>query len=419
MLTRFRIKSFKSIKEQEVRLPKLTVLIGPNSSGKSNFIEALQCLSRLVTGKTIYDAFQEPTRGDILEYFAFPGGGLEELLKEDKAIFELEADIKSKKDAVNNPDYIYRVQIGVIPQSGRLFVQDEYLQHYTHQGKKVKESGHAPKIKKKDDKFVIRTSGSSARTRYENIEGNKTIASDRLYSGELYRTNDSLRKEISEWRTYYLDPKVSMRISSSPKEVSDIGVMGENLSPFLYRLSKEKTKYFDAVKRKLRSIIPSVNDIKVDLDTFRGVINLSIIQDNIAYSSKVASEGTLRVLSLCAISLNPWSSSLIAFEEPENGVHPRRLELIAELLVSLAIDQDKQVIVTTHSPLFCKLIYHAKEKYPQDVAIRKVIKKDSWTFFEDFDPLPIFRDKSVRDALSSPTEDGIIDELIMRGFLDA
>jgi hypothetical protein len=59
----------------------------------------------------------------------------------------------------------------------------------------------------------------------------------------------------------------------------------------------------------------------------------------------------LRVLALCAIAVNPWNGPLSAFEEPENGVHPRRLELIADLLTSLALEQGRQLVVTSHSPL--------------------------------------------------------------------
>src|SRR4030042_1642376 len=106
------------------------------------------------------------------------------------------------------------------------------------------------------------------------------------------------------------------------------------------------------IKRTLRSLIPSVDDLVVDLDKQRGTLDIQIQQRGTKFSSRVISEGTLRVLALCTIAVNPWSGSLLAFEQPENGVHPRRIELIAQLLASLATEQKRQVIVTTHSPLF-------------------------------------------------------------------
>ena len=59
------------------------------------------------------------------------------------------------------------------------------------------------------------------------------------------------------------------------------------------------------------------------------------------------SDGTLRFLTLLAILLNPASASLICIEEPELGLHPDAMSLLAELLVEAA---DKtQLVVTTHS----------------------------------------------------------------------
>ena len=49
MLTRIHIKGYKSINNVEVQLSPLTLLFGPNAAGKSNFLDALQLLSKLAT----------------------------------------------------------------------------------------------------------------------------------------------------------------------------------------------------------------------------------------------------------------------------------------------------------------------------------------------------------------------------------
>lgn len=418
MLTRFKIKSFKSIVDQEIKLPRLTVLFGPNAAGKSNFIDALQCLSRLVTERTLNDALSEPIRGNPVEFFQFPKGGLVELYSLDSSFFEFEADIAPKTDTINEniPDFRYRIKIGIVPKTGKVFVADEYLQHFTKTGRLA---NIASKIEKVGNKLFIRASGKGAPKREEEIGQAKTVASDRFYSGKYYRTNEYLRREMHKWKTYYLDPRVSMRKSTSPIQVSDIGVLGENLAPLLYRMQNDEPKYYNAVKRKLCSIIPSVDNLKISLDENKGEINIQVIQDNIAYSTRVISEGTLRILALCAISMNPWGSSLIAFEEPENGVHPRRLELITDLLTSLAIDGKKQLIITTHSPKLCQQIIEKKRVYKDDISMKVVKKKGNATVFEDFDPETLLVDEEIREAFTSKSEDGIIiEEMIMRGFVD-
>src|SRR3989304_3382682 len=132
---------------------------------------------------------------------------------------------------------------------------------------------------------------------------------------------------MSGWRTYYLDPRMAMRSAKPPSDVRDIGVLGEDIAPFLYRLRAENSKYFEAVKRTLRSLIPSVEDLSVDLDKRRGTLDIQVRQGGIYFSSRIVSEGTLRVLALCALAVNPWSGSLLAFEEPENGVDRKSTRL--------------------------------------------------------------------------------------------
>jgi predicted ATPase len=163
-----------------------------------------------------------------------------------------------------------------------------------------------------------------------------------------------------------------------------------------------------------------VEDLGVDLDEKRGTLDVLVRQDDTEYPSRIVSEGTLRVLALCAIAADPWSRGLIAFEEPENGVHPRRLELIARLLVSLAMDRGRQVIVTTHSALFCDAILKETRAYHDEVALLNVRRGDRGTEVSRFnnDPTSLFQDREFTAALAAPGEDGLFEGLLLRGLLD-
>ena len=139
-----------------------------------------------------------------------------------------------------------------------------------------------------------------------------------------------------------------MRAATAPREVPDIGAQGEHLAPFLYGLKTRRPKAFSAVRRTLRSVIPAIDDLEVDLDTKRGTLDIQIQQGGTTFSSRVVSEGTLRVLALCAIAVTA-DAGLVAFEEPENGVQPQRLNRIAELLTQVARRGAAQLVVTTLS----------------------------------------------------------------------
>ena len=68
MITRVFIKGYKSLRDIDISLNPLTVIVGPNASGKSNLLDALGLLSRIVTSRTINDAFDKH-RGLPLEAF--------------------------------------------------------------------------------------------------------------------------------------------------------------------------------------------------------------------------------------------------------------------------------------------------------------------------------------------------------------
>src|SRR4051812_1222112 len=94
MLKRVRIQGFKSLADVEVRLQPLVVLFGPNAAGKSNFLDALQLLSRLagdVMG--LRQAFAPPYRGSALEAYSFDGEGLEGLRRRESLLLSLEVDV--------------------------------------------------------------------------------------------------------------------------------------------------------------------------------------------------------------------------------------------------------------------------------------------------------------------------------------
>jgi predicted ATPase len=411
VLKSLKVAGFKSLANIQVEFPKLTVLFGTNAAGKSNLLEAVQMLSRIGTARTLSDAFSGPIRGYPLESFEFPAGGLPELIRKPDARFSLESVLERGDEG-----YCYRVAVQIHTGSGGLTVQDEYLAKL---GKKGQPKGRAS-IEQVDDQIHVRRKSKPAHPRQERPGLNHALLSDPRLGGVEYHDIEECRKEFEGWRIYYLDPRVAMRSPSAPADVDDIGVLGEHISPFLYRLRAESPKNFDAVKRTLRSLIPSVDDLNVDLDEKRGTLDIQVKQNDASFSSRIVSEGTLRVLALCAIAANPWARGLVAFEEPENGVHPRRLELIAELLTSLAIHQGRQVIVTTHSTLFCDAVLKKSRSHPTEIVLLNVRRGPTGTEIEPFNwPVDsLFKDGDLAQALTTTTEDGLFEGLLLRGLLD-
>ena len=412
MLRRLTVRNFKSLRDVSVDLPRLSVLFGPNAAGKSNFLEATQALSWMGNARTLHDALNTPfpVRGHAFEAISLDPRGLPAQLSKGSDRFLLEADLDTEGGR-----YRYRIEPRLDYRTGELSVADEFLSGLGVSGRPIR----TPAIQKVGSVLRIRRKGRPAHPREEPVGQNHSILSDRSLSGNGYAWLDHVRDELANWRSYYFEPRMLMRQEQAPAAVSDVGVHGEYLAPFLFHLRGMDAGSFDAVRRRARMIVPGVESVDVSLDENRGTLVLSVRQRGVAYSSRVVSEGTLRVLALCAVAVNPWGGSLVAFEEPENGVHPRRLQHIARLLLGLS--EQRQVIVSSHSPVFVDAILTARREAekPDEIGLFHVRLAENGTVIEPFDlPGSLFQDQEVLRALTDRGEDGVFEGLVLRGFLD-
>lgn len=416
MLSRLKVKGFKSLADVSVELPRMAVLFGPNSAGKSNLLDAIQALSRIGTERTLADALDSRMiRGYAFELFAAPRRFTEEESAA-RSQFSIEADLTAADGGNGREErFRYAVEIEIGYRSGALANRSEYLSALRKDGRPK----GVPAIEVIDGQISIRRQSGGGRPRKEEPGLNYAMLSDARFASPAYKYIERARTELRDWRAYYLDPRVAMRAEMPPMDVVDIGVFGEYIVPFLYKLKGEQPKRFEAIRRAVRTIIPSIATLDVALDP-RGMLHFYVTQDGIAVSSRIVSEGTLRVLALCALTVNPWNGTLLAFEEPENGVHPRRIELIAKMLVSLALDQRRQVVVTTHSPLFCDaVLQEARSRKTDDVGLFNVRREGAGSVVEPFDtPGPLFDDPEIVEALSAPSEDHLFESLVLGGLVD-
>ena len=217
-----------------------------------------------------------------------------------------------------------------------------------------------------------------------------------------------------------------MRASIGPADVLDIGVNGQTLAPFLYKLRGSHPDHYHALVLKLRGLVPSIEDLTMDLDTTRGTLDIVVRQGGIDYSTHLLSDGTLRALAFCAVSVNPWQAGgLVTVEEPENGVHPRRVEDLAHLFLSLAARGQRQVIVATHSPLFVATVLQERRDadHPDDIVLLNVRppngETESDTSVEVFEiPDALLNDPELVQALSNRGEEGLFEGLLLRGYIN-
>lgn len=417
MLRRLRVRGFKSLADVTVEFPRLSVLFGPNSAGKSNLLDAIQALSRIGTERTLMDALDRRTiRGFAFDLFGLPHGGIPGPAQSSEAQFFIEADLATHETkAGRETRYRYGVAVEIGYRSGALANRGEYLSALSRAG----EPKGTPAIEVINGQLSVRRQSGGVHTRLAPMGLNYAILSDARLAAPAYKYIERTRTELRNWRAYYLDPRVGMRAEMPPMDITDIGASGQHLVPFLYKLKGECPGHFEAVRRTVRAIIPSISAFDVNLDT-DGMLHFFIRQNGVTFSSRIVSDGTLRVLALCALCVNPWNGTLLAIEEPANGVHPRRVELIAKMLTSLALDQRRQVVVTTHSPLFCDAVLREARSRPTDaVGLFNVRRDGAGSIVEPFKTHgSMLDDPEIVRALAMPIEDHMFESLVLSGFID-
>ncbi len=436
MLTRIHIQGYKSLKNVEVRLSELSLLFGPNAAGKSNFLDCLQLLSKLATSRTIKEAFEPPYRGKPLESFTFGEEGIKGSLEKDKLSFSIEVDVRLSNavvDAVNRQiremrrsgaqegetsgetktasavreRYLrYRIEVEMLPRSGILRVADEYLTALNSQGEPT--GKRRPFLSREGERLHLRLEGQAHPSYYERYLDHSILSLP--HYPPHYPHLVAMRKELENWLFFYFEPRERMRAANPVKEVRHIGLMGEELASFLNTLKALDERQFRAVEKALHTIMPNVQGIGVEVSNL-GEVELTLIENGIPVPARILSEGTLRILGLLSLAGAKEQPSLVGFEEPENGIHPRRIQLVAELLKTRASSGETQYIVTTHSPLLPDLV--------PDESLYVCKRVDGETRIEPFSAWGALAKRGEVERALMEAEDLTVSERMLRGDLDA
>ena len=440
MLKRVHVQGYKSLVDVEVHLEPLTVLFGPNAAGKSNFLDALQLLSRLGTSRTLRDAFDSPHRGKPLESFSIGEKGIEGLLEQERLTFSIEADLRlqetvahvvnqqirkmrpagsraaspdspARRDGVRTHDLRYRIVIEMLPKSGALRVVDEYLAALTARGDPAVR--RRPFIERRGDQIHVRREDRSHATQHDRFLDRSILSMPHHPPHHPHLV--AARTEMEAWQFFYLEPRERMRAANALRETRRIGSPGEQLAAFLNTMRTEEPDLFRCVEAELQAMMPGIDGIATTVNDL-GDVELRLHERGVAMPARLLSEGTLRMLGLLALTAAP--PALVGFEEPETGVHPRRLPMIAQMLATRSRLFDglhSQHIVTTHDPLLPDLVP------PGSLFVVERTKRTHHR--TSIVPFPIWkqsrRSRSPREARRDEREHTRVWERIVRGDFGA
>ena len=383
MITYIKIHGFKSFHNFEMVFTPLTVVAGVNASGKSNLFDALQLLARLAE-VDLKTAFSEQ-RGHPSELFTQYDE--DDYATEMEFIVEMLVNRKVKDNWGGEVDLKYtrlRYQLKIKRESNisgfeNLYIVDERLENLKHNEdnwvknyipKTVLETWR-PKVTGRRAIPYIKTEDKSGIAtivvHQDGQAGNKKVFPAKNASQTVLSSINTIdfqhilaaKQEMLSWKFMQLNPEDLREPTRQDIGIRDtITASGKNLAAALFRIKQDDEYTLTAISRDLNNLLPNLTEVNVYDDKANRQFIIKVKgDDNREFSSRVLSEGTLRLLTLCVLQYDRQHTGLLCFEEPENGIHPFRIEAMARLLKELTVDFEdtemplRQVIVNTHSPV--------------------------------------------------------------------
>lgn len=429
MLTRLEVNGFKNLVDFALDFGPYTCIAGHNGVGKSNIFDAIRFLS-LLTEYTINDAALQirnagEETGDIADLL-FYGGGERASRMEFAAEMIVSEAVRDDFGRQANPSSSflrYEVAFRYEPPSatggliGGLALEREELRPITtgraarhlkfpHSKRKFRDSvvfnkRHArsgfisTRIDPDTEQAAIdvhQDGGARGHPRPSPAQGAiRTIIGTENTSATP--TILAARREMQSWRVLALDP-AAMRRPDRYTQPPGIGANGAHIPATLQQLSNLAIEQgdrpdvvFQMVSMILSELVP-VNSVNVSRDEVRQLLSLEIEEPSgIKLRANSISDGTLRFLALAALTEAVDDNGVFCMEEPENGIHPAKLEAMNRLLHDLAVNAEepvdlenpmRQVIVATHSPFFVQL----QDKSDLVLAKPRMVRASSGTLME-------------------------------------
>lgn len=329
-LRAFEVAGYRSLRRLSLELAPLTVVAGPNGSGKTNIYRALHLLHAAATGELAQAVADE--------------GGLPSLLwaggraKKERARVELEA----RWDELG-----YSLALGLEPPPTKFLfdphVKDERVRW---QGVELCQRGGASATARDAD-------GNRATFPY-SLEHNQSILAQ-LVEPHRFPVLSTLRVTLSGWRFYHhlrsdadapsRRPRLGMRTTVLAGDGRDLAAAVATL----YDIG-DGARFDGHVERAFPG---SKIEISVD-ERAHFALSMRVPGVHRPLEAGELSDGTLRYLCLVAALLSPRPAPLLVLNEPETSLHPDLFAPLGELILDAATRS--QLLVTTHAePLVARL----------------------------------------------------------------
>jgi predicted ATPase len=362
MLDQIRIQNYKSLRGVALDLRPFNVLIGPNNAGKSNVFDCLQLLSELMRYQQ-----GEPVHSR---------GGFSSIVWNGEIKSSIGIEVSGHEPSF--PDQggdryrlEYKLYIAGGPTHFQVASERFWVQHSLPDGGAISPIEKDLLKAGPDGRVLLEYPVEQNAARSTDPSGKVTLVASHpgFRSPYLASFADSVHfpllgdfaLRVKGWAFYNFVPSL-MEAPLAVRKDLRLQERGENFGAVLHSYHAEFGSNFREIEDWLRRAMPEISSLLTGL-TEGGQTYAQIEESGlkVRVPSWAMSDGTIRFLAHLLVAFGASPPPLVCFEEPENFIHPRLLELLAHLLKKASARS--QLLVTTHSPYLLNFLE------PEDILV--------------------------------------------------
>ena len=376
MIQKFSCKNFRNIMAENLSFEKINILIGPNNSGKTNFIRALTFFSEML---------ERADEGSLKSSFlnAVARNGWEHMLN-NKAIGDKEIRFSWKLDLNGEPvEYVFACIVGNTIENCNIVLEElnsadentkysqafNYFQcHAKTLGKGVFSKSTVKGEKNRRLKFTLDSKESLIYQFKDILLNNAHIYGNTLVRGQIQKLLYQIQDYFSQYSVYATSRfnTEKMRTPVNVKNLdSTLSYDGTNFTNVFNHYKSADIMWKTRFETYMKELIPNLQMV----DTVTNYDNLifKLVYGDEQYDLSDVSEGTLKGLILNMLINMPMENkkSMLAIDEPENNLHPAWQKVIGNWIQTS--ENYEQCFISTHSPDFLD-VFTEEFKY-ENVAV--------------------------------------------------
>jgi predicted ATPase len=356
MIKLLKLTNFRSHRQSTLQMEPVTLMVGPAGAGKSNIFKALVVLQNSIH-RTLVEVFP-PGLGEFHWVRSRWAG------ETDPIGFEVHLD-----QVPGHPDCTAEYILKIADSPAGLYVLEETLVRRENQQQPV---------------WVFqRRQNRTQMGEFGNVDWTMPTILHRVWhsspgvnsQASNVRFARAVAQSLSRFGYYHLEVS-KLKSLGIAQDSERIGYHGEGLPEFIAwaKSTPQQGPIYEAILGEMRQLLPSLDSIIVtQVETDKQGLAFAFKEHRGYITARDMSDGTMFTLGMLCLAHMPQKPQVLCVEEPETGLHPRRLRWLFEKFVALAYPSEDQtpiqVLLTTHSPSYVELF---KDMLPSIQVVEEI-----------------------------------------------